>query len=63
MKKIALVGNPNCGKTTVFNSLTGLNHKVGNFPGITVEKKEGIWHGQNEKYILCSDILTIYFSF
>lgn len=50
MKKIALVGNPNCGKTTVFNSLTGLNHKVGNFPGITVEKKEGIWHGQNDKY-------------
>lgn len=50
MKKIALVGNPNCGKTTVFNSLTGLNHKVGNFPGITVEKKEGIWNGQNDKY-------------
>ena len=39
---IALIGNPNCGKTTLFNSLTGLRHKVGNYPGVTVEKKEGI---------------------
>lgn len=38
---VALVGNPNTGKTSVFNQLTGLNHKVGNYPGITVEKKEG----------------------
>ncbi|MFA6439067.1 MAG: ferrous iron transport protein B, partial [Bacteriovoracaceae bacterium] len=38
---IALIGNPNCGKTTLFNSLTGLRHKVGNYPGVTVEKKEG----------------------
>ncbi len=37
----ALVGNPNCGKTTVFNALTGLRQKVGNYPGVTVEKKEG----------------------
>ncbi len=38
---IALVGNPNCGKTSLFNSLTGLNQKVGNFPGVTVDKKTG----------------------
>ncbi|MCK5679133.1 MAG: 50S ribosome-binding GTPase, partial [Flavobacteriaceae bacterium] len=40
--KIALVGNPNTGKTSLFNQLTGLNQKVGNYPGITVEKKTGI---------------------
>lgn len=42
MLKIALAGNPNTGKTSLFNILTGLRHKVGNYPGITVEKKEGI---------------------
>lgn len=40
--KVALIGNPNTGKTSVFNSLTGLNQKVGNYPGITVEKKQGL---------------------
>ena len=40
-RRIALVGNPNCGKTTLFNSLTGSNQYVGNWPGVTVEKKEG----------------------
>ena len=39
--KIALAGNPNCGKTTLFNDLTGSNQYVGNWPGVTVEKKEG----------------------
>ena len=39
--KVALVGNPNTGKTSIFNQLTGLNQKVGNYPGITVEKKIG----------------------
>ena len=39
--KIALVGNPNCGKTTLFNQLTGSSQHVGNWPGVTVEKKEG----------------------
>src|SRR5437660_12126626 len=38
---VALVGNPNCGKTTLFNGLTGLRQKVRNYPGVTVEKKEG----------------------
>ena len=39
--KIALAGNPNCGKTTLFNNLTRSNQYVGNWPGVTVEKKEG----------------------
>jgi ferrous iron transport protein B len=41
IKKIALLGNPNCGKSSLFNQLTGLNQKVGNFPGVTVEKRFG----------------------
>ena len=40
--KVALVGNPNSGKSTLFNVLTGLTQKIGNFPGVTVEKKIGI---------------------
>ncbi len=40
-KRIAIVGNPNSGKTTLFNRLTGLRHKVGNYPGVTVERREG----------------------
>ncbi len=45
---IALAGNPNSGKTTVFNNLTGTRQKVGNWPGVTVEKKEGVirWSGR-----------------
>lgn len=41
LKYIVIIGNPNCGKTTIFNELTGLRQKVGNYPGVTVEKKEG----------------------
>ncbi|MEN6385738.1 MAG: ferrous iron transport protein B [Phycisphaerales bacterium] len=41
---VALVGNPNCGKTTIFNILTGMHQHVGNYPGVTVEKKQGICH-------------------
>ena len=40
--RIALIGNPNSGKSSLFNQLTGLNQKVGNFPGVTVDKKTGI---------------------
>ena len=47
MQTIALVGNPNSGKTTIFNALTGTNQHVGNWPGVTVEKKEGIIKFQN----------------
>lgn len=43
MIKVALVGNPNCGKTTLFNSLTGSTARVGNWPGVTVDKKEGVY--------------------
>ena len=39
--KVALVGNPNSGKTSLFNQLTGLNQKIGNYPGVTVDKKSG----------------------
>ena len=39
---VALIGNPNTGKTSLFNELTGLNQKVGNYPGVTVDKKKGL---------------------
>src|SRR4026208_836140 len=41
VRNVALTGNPNCGKTTIFNALTGLRAKVGNYAGVTVERKEG----------------------
>lgn len=56
--KIALVGNPNCGKTTLFNALTGLNQYVGNWPGVTVEKKEGRLKGSDD--IVVVDLPGIY---
>ena len=43
MKNVALLGNPNVGKTTLFNSLTGSNQRVGNWAGVTVDKKEGFF--------------------
>ena len=48
MKHFALVGNPNCGKTTLFNSLTGSTAHVGNWPGVTVDKREGNYKKLNE---------------
>ncbi len=56
--KIALAGNPNCGKTTLFNSLTGANQYVGNWPGVTVEKKEGKLKGDAE--VTIQDLPGIY---
>lgn len=50
MKKIALIGNPNVGKSSLFNILTGLRQKVGNYPGMTVEKKSGIVSFKDKKY-------------
>lgn len=47
--KVALVGNQNCGKTTLFNALTGSNQHVGNFPGVTIDSKVGVIKGQKEK--------------
>ena len=46
-KNIILIGNPNTGKSTLFNSLTGLNQKIGNFPGVTVDKKTGNYTYKN----------------
>ena len=56
--KIALAGNPNCGKTTLFNALTGSNQFVGNWPGVTVEKKEGKLKGH--KNVIVMDLPGIY---
>ena len=56
--KIALAGNPNCGKTTLFNALTGSNQFVGNWPGVTVEKKEGKLKGHKDVTIM--DLPGIY---
>ncbi len=56
--KIALAGNPNCGKTTLFNALTGSNQFVGNWPGVTVEKKEGKLKGHSD--VVITDLPGIY---
>ncbi len=56
--KIALAGNPNCGKTTIFNILTGANQYVGNWPGVTVEKKEGKLKKNND--VIITDLPGIY---
>ncbi len=56
--KIALVGNPNCGKTTMFNDLTGSSQYVGNWPGVTVEKKEGKLRGHKD--VIITDLPGIY---
>ena len=57
-RTIALIGNPNCGKTTMFNALTGSNQYVGNWPGVTVEKKEG--YLKENKEIKIVDLPGIY---
>ena len=57
---IALAGNPNCGKTTMFNALTGANQYVGNWPGVTVEKKAGRIRGRKDEDIIVTDLPGIY---
>lgn len=56
--RIALAGNPNCGKTTMFNELTGANQYVGNWPGVTVEKKEGLY--TRDKSVTITDLPGVY---
>jgi ferrous iron transport protein B len=56
--RIALAGNPNCGKTTMFNDLTGSSQYVGNWPGVTVEKKEGRLKGRRD--VVITDLPGIY---
>ena len=56
--RIALAGNPNCGKTTMFNSMTGANQYVGNWPGVTVEKKEGRY--TRDKNVTITDLPGVY---
>lgn len=58
--RIALAGNPNCGKTTMFNALTGANQYVGNWPGVTVEKKEGKLRDKKHGEIIVTDLPGIY---
>ena len=63
MKKkfnLLLLGNPNTGKSSLFNKLTGLNQKVGNFPGVTVEKKEGIININNNCLVNVIDLPGAY---
>ena len=63
--QVAFVGNPNCGKTTLFNALTGANLKVANWPGVTVEKKEGtaFYKGAEDQFDRYAGYLQPYFLF
>src|SRR5690554_2320292 len=58
--KIALVGNPNVGKTSIFNALTGLNQHVGNYPGVTIERKAGVTNLTNNTKATVVDLPGIY---
>ena len=57
---VALIGNPNTGKTSLFNELTGLNQKVGNYPGVTVDKKEGKSKLQSNLKAIITDLPGTY---
>src|SRR6186713_1772845 len=56
VRHIAIAGNPNCGKTTLFNALTGLRQRTGNYPGVTVEKKVGRFHGSHGEPMTLLDL-------
>ena len=58
--RIALVGNPNSGKTALFNALTGSRQKVANYPGVTVERKEGIIHTPADRRVMVVDLPGTY---
>lgn len=58
--KIALVGNPNCGKSSIFNALTGLNQKIGNYPGVTVDKKTGYFSLPDGRSVELTDLPGTY---
>src|SRR5690242_3805519 len=58
--KIALAGNPNCGKTALFNAITGGNAKVGNYPGVTVERKHGSTVSESGKFFQIVDLPGTY---
>lgn len=58
--KVALIGNPNTGKTSLFNQLTGLNQKVGNYPGVTVDKKQGVCKLSNKESAIITDLPGTY---
>ncbi|MEI6715827.1 MAG: ferrous iron transport protein B [Verrucomicrobiota bacterium] len=60
IRRVAIAGNPNCGKSTLFNALTGLQQKVGNYPGVTVEKKEGVFYGSQGQQITLLDLPGTY---
>jgi ferrous iron transport protein B len=60
LRRIAVAGNPNCGKSTLFNALTGLRQKVGNYPGVTVEKKEGSFFGSHGEPMQLLDLPGCY---
>jgi ferrous iron transport protein B len=57
---IALIGNPNTGKTSLFNQLTGMNQKVGNYPGVTVEKKQGSCRLPDGRLVQITDLPGTY---
>jgi ferrous iron transport protein B len=59
-RRIAIAGNPNCGKSTIFNALTGMRQKVGNYPGVTVEKKEGFCFGTHGEPLAVIDLPGCY---
>ncbi len=56
VRRVAIAGNPNCGKSTIFNALTGLRQKVGNYPGVTVERKEGTFFGSHGEAMSLLDL-------